>query len=143
MGNGGSSSTASHMVNDINKTASMNMEKKFKVISLTDNVPVVLAWANDVSYDSIFVEQLKGFLSEGDVVIGISGSGNSPNVLKAIEYANSKGNVTIGLTGIGGGKLKGMAKLPLVIEDDSMQRVEDFHLMANHILTHVFKMMKD
>ncbi len=142
MGNGGSASTASHMANDINKAACMHMEKKFRVICLTDNVPAVLAWANDESYDAIFIEQLKGFLNKGDVVIGISGSGNSPNVLRAIEYANSKSNLTIGLTGIGGGKLKDMAKLPLVIEDNSMQRVEDFHLMVNHILTHVFKTMK-
>jgi D-sedoheptulose 7-phosphate isomerase len=78
MGNGGSASTASHMANDMNKTACMNTEKKFRVISLTDNVPVVLAWANDESYDSIFIEQLMGFLNKGDVVIGISGSGNSP-----------------------------------------------------------------
>ncbi len=138
MGNGGSASTASHMANDLNKAACMNKKKKFRVVSLTDNIPIIMAWANDDSYDVVFVEQLKNFLSKGDVVIGISGSGNSANVLKAVEYANANGNLTIGLTGIGGGKLSSIAALTLVIADDSMQRVEDFHLMVMHILTHIF-----
>lgn len=142
MGNGGSASTASHMANDLNKTAIRPGAKRFRAICLNDNVPLMLAWANDESFDVIFVEQLKNFLSEGDIVIGISGSGNSPNVIKAIEYANQSGNMTVGITGMinpNGGKLGSMAKLPIVVPDDLMYRLEDFHLMINHALVYAFK----
>lgn len=138
MGNGGSASTASHMACDLNKTAIRSGKKRFRAVSLSDNIPVMLAWANDDSYGSIFEEQLKNHMSGGDIVIGISGSGNSENVLRAIKYANSKGNLTIGITGMGGGKLAGMAKLSLVIPDDTMYRIEDFHLALNHLLVYTF-----
>ena len=91
MGNGGSGTTASHFVCDINKGSCFEHEKKFKVVCLNDNIPTILAYANDLSYDKIFVEQLKNFLNEGDIVIGISGSGNSENVLHAVSYAKEKG----------------------------------------------------
>ena len=104
MGNGGSASTASHFVCDFNKGMSYKQDKKFKMICLNDNVATMLAYSNDVGYDDVFVEQLKNFLQKGDVVIGISGSGNSKNILKAIEYANSHGAITVGLTGYDGGE---------------------------------------
>ncbi len=102
----------------------------------------MLAWANDDSYDSVFIEQLKNFLSENDLVIGISGSGNSRNIIRAIEYANSHGNMTIGITGAinpRGGMLGKIAKLPVVIPDSNMYRLEDFHLFLNHALVYALK----
>jgi len=94
MGNGGSGSTASHAAADLNKGVSYGREKRFRVMSLNDNMATLTAYANDVSYSDAFVEQLKNFLHPGDLVIGISGSGNSPNILKAIEYANQQGAIT-------------------------------------------------
>ena len=111
MGNGGSGSTASHAASDLNKGVSYGRAKRFRVMSLSDNMATLTAYANDVSYSDVFVEQLKNFLHSGDLVIGISGSGNSPNILKAIEYANQQGAVTVGLCGFSGGKLAGMAQL--------------------------------
>ena len=99
MGNGGSGASASHAAGDLNKGVSYGREKRFRVISLNDNLATLTAYANDVSYVDVFVEQLKNFLRPGDLVIAISGSGNSPNVLKAIEYANQQGAITVGLTG--------------------------------------------
>jgi D-sedoheptulose 7-phosphate isomerase len=137
MGNGGSGSTASHFACDINKGVCFGLEKRFKVICLNDNVPIMLAYANDNSYENIFVEQLKNFLKPDDLVIGISGSGNSENVLKAIDYANKNGAKTIGLTGFNGGKLADMAKVALVTKINDMQKVEDSHLIITHIIMQV------
>jgi D-sedoheptulose 7-phosphate isomerase len=137
MGNGGSASTASHIAGDINKGACLHAKKKFRVMALTDNLPVILAIANDISYDSIFVEQLKNFARPGDVVMGISGSGNSPNVLKAVEYARQLGCVTIGVCGYDGGKLKQMVDACFHVKLNDMQIVEDLHLMLGHILMRV------
>ncbi len=134
MGNGGSGSTASHFACDINKGCCFNAEKKFKVICLNDNVPTMLAYANDLSYEKVFVEQLKNFLGPGDVVIGISGSGNSENVIQAVLYAKENGAKTIGLTGFDGGKLAGTADFPLVASIDDMQKVEDVHMIVVHML---------
>jgi D-sedoheptulose 7-phosphate isomerase len=134
MGNGGSGSTASHFVCDINKGSCSGLEKRFKMICLNDNMPSILAYANDQSYEDIFVEQLKNFLEEGDVVIGISGSGNSRNVLKAIEYAKKKGAVTIGLCGYDGGSLSRMVDISLVTEINDMQKSEDLHMIVVHML---------
>ena len=133
MGNGGSGSTASHAAGDLNKGVSYGREKRFRVISLNDNMATITAYANDVSYNEAFVEQLKNFLHSGDLVIGISGSGNSPSVLKAIEYANQQGAVTVGLCGFGGGKLAGLAQLPVHIPVNDMQKVEDIHMMLFHV----------
>ncbi|MEJ2158536.1 MAG: SIS domain-containing protein, partial [Desulfobacteraceae bacterium] len=99
MGNGGSGSTASHLACDINKGCCIDLEKKFKMICLNDNVPTMLALANDLSYESVFEEQLKNFFNPADLVIGISGSGNSENVLRAIRYAAQNGGRTIGWSG--------------------------------------------
>lgn len=137
-GNGGSASTASHFVCDIVKGASYNRDPRFKVMSLCDNVATLLAYANDVNYDCVFVEQLKNFASAGDVVLGISGSGNSPNVVNAIEYANSIGCETIALTGRDGGKLGPMAKLNLNIAVPHMGRIEDAHMIVSHMVAYYF-----
>jgi len=134
MGNGGSGATASHFVVDINKGTCYGLDKRFKMICLNDNVPSVLAYANDVCYEDIFVEQLKNFLKPGDLVIGISGSGNSENVLRAIEYANKNGAVTFGLTGFNGGKLAKLAQYSIIVPVNDMQKSEDFHLMICHIM---------
>ncbi len=132
-GNGGSGLAASHFVSDIGKSASYDKDKKFKVVCLNDNFSMITAYANDVSYDDVFVEQLKNFLSQGDVVIGISSSGNSKNVLKAIDYANKGGGITIGFTGMNGGKLKNLAKHSINANVHDMQVSEDFHLMIIHL----------
>ena len=134
MGNGGSGSTASHFVCDINKGSCFDLEKKFKVFCLNDNIPTILAYANDLSYDKIFVEQLKNFLNKGDVVIGISGSGNSEKVLQAVSYAKGKGAKTIGLSGFSGGKLAKMADIPFIALINDMQKVEDVHMIVVHML---------
>lgn len=134
MGNGGSAATASHFVCDFNKGISMNRVKKFKMISLCDNIPTMMALANDEGYDSIFIEQLKCFLQPGDLVIGISGSGNSENVIKAIEYANQNGNTTIGLTGYDGGKLKKICQCGIHVNLPDMQITEDIHMVLDHLM---------
>lgn len=134
MGNGGSGSTASHFVCDINKGSCFGLEKKFKVICLNDNMPTILAYANDFSYEKIFVEQLKNYIQPGDLVIGISGSGNSENVLKAVSYAREKGAVTIGLTGFDGGKLAKIVDIPFIVAVNDMQKVEDVHMIVVHML---------
>jgi len=137
-GNGGSALIASQMVCDIVKGASYQHPKRFKMIGLTDAVGTMLAYANDVNYDVIFVEQLKNFAVAGDVLIGISGSGNSPNILRAVEYANSIGCRTIGLTTGAGGQLKDLAQLPLLVPTEHMGRLEDSFFILTHILCYAF-----
>jgi len=139
IGNGGSASTASHFTSDLLKTSITKNKKRFKAFSLSDNVPVVLAWANDSSYDNIFVSQLENFLEKNDVVIGISGSGNSLNVLKAIEYANKNNAKTIALTGKDGGKLASISQLSLIIPSNDMLTIETSHLLICHLLTELFR----
>ncbi len=139
MGNGGSASTASHFVGDLSKGTIVEGFLRFKAVALTDNIPNMLAWGNDSSYDDIFIEQLKNLMNAGDVVIGISGSGNSKNVLKAIEYANSHDAVTIGLCGFDGGKLKDLAQISMVVPSHYMQRVEDIHLLMEHLMTSLIR----
>lgn len=136
-GNGGSGSTASHFSCDMNKGVSYGLRKRFKVLCLNDNVPIILAYANDISYTDIFVEQLKNFINPKDLVIGISGSGNSKNVLKAIRYANKNGAKTIGLSGFDGGKLVKIAQVAFIAPINDMQKVEDIHLMICHIIMQI------
>jgi D-sedoheptulose 7-phosphate isomerase len=143
LGNGGSGSNASHAAADFNKGVSYGREKRFRVMSLNDNQAMLTAYANDVSYADVFVEPLKNFLHPGDVVIGISGSGNSSNVLKAIEYANRQGAITVGLCGFDGGKLAGLAQLPVHIPVNDMQKVEDIHMMLFHVAMQVLCARKD
>jgi len=133
-GNGGSGSTASHLACDINKGVSLGLTKRFKLICLNDNVPTILAYANDVSYEDVFVEQLKNLLNPGDLVIGISGSGNSRNVIKAIRYCNEHGAESVALTGFDGGKLAQLADISLIAPADDMQMVEDIHLIVCHMI---------
>ncbi len=133
MGNGGSGATASHWVCDLNKGCCLHLEKKFRMLCLNDNVASILAYANDLSYEEVFVEQLKNFFEPGDLVIGISGSGNSENVLRAIDWANQHGGVTIGLCGYGGGRLAGAARIPLHVRRHDMQKVEDVHMIIVHM----------
>jgi len=133
-GNGGSSSTASHMANDLNKGAAVPGWPRFRAIALTDNVPLITAWANDTSYDRIFVEQMANFLRPGDVFIAISGSGNSANIVAALRWARKAGAVTVGLTGGDGGQLQGLADVSVVVPADMMEQIEDMHLVIAHAL---------
>jgi D-sedoheptulose 7-phosphate isomerase len=137
MGNGGSGSTASHFACDLNKGVSYGHQKRFRVISLNDNLSTLTAYANDVSYEDVFVEQLRNFLRPGDLVVGISGSGNSLNVLKAITCANSLGAHTVGLCGFDGGKLAAMVKTPVLAPVHDMQKAEDVHMILLHIAMQV------
>jgi D-sedoheptulose 7-phosphate isomerase len=137
-GNGGSASTASHFVCDMVKGASFHRDKRFRIMALTDSLPTITAYANDVCYDCVFLEQLKNFAEPGDVVIAISGSGNSPNVLQAMEYANSIGCRTIALSGRNGGKLGPMAELNLQASNPHMGRIEDVHMIVMHMICYYF-----
>jgi D-sedoheptulose 7-phosphate isomerase len=137
-GNGGSASTASHFATDIVKGASYNRQSRFRILALTDSVPTMTAYGNDVGFDAIFVEQLKNFAQPGDVVMGISGSGNSPNVLRAMEYANSIGCKTIGLTGRDGGRLASMVQLNIQAPVPHMGRIEDAHMIVCHMIGYYF-----
>src|ERR1700682_1207152 len=124
-GNGGSASTASHFTCDIVKGASYNRDTRFRIVALVDSLATLTAYSNDVGYEYIFVEQLKNFAQPGDLVMCISGSGNSPNVVRAMEYANSNGCKTIALTGRDGGKLGPVAQLNLQVPVPHMGRIDD------------------
>ncbi len=137
-GNGGSASTASHFVTDMVKGASFGKEKRFRIQALTDSLATLTAYSNDVSYDAVFVEQLKNFAQPGDILLAISGSGNSPNVLRAVEYANSIGCKTIGLTGRDGGKLGSSSQLSIQVAHPHMGRIEDAHLIVCHMICYRF-----
>ncbi|MAG20134.1 phosphoheptose isomerase [archaeon] len=136
-GNGGSCATASHFAEDLNKCCLIENEKRFRVISLTDNIPLISALANDEGYEFVFSKQLEGLMEEGDVVIGISGSGNSENVLNGIKFGNEKG-ISIGLGGFDGGKLKDLCKECLIVPLNHMGKVEDLHLVIAHMIIYYF-----
>lgn len=139
-GNGGSAALASHMAADLGKAthfpghASLARVKRLKACSVVDNVPMLTAWANDESYERVFAAQIENFIQPGDVAFGISGSGNSPNVLRAFELARSIGATTVGLTGCGGGKMKTLLDCPIVVPSNNMQQVEDAHLVLAHLI---------
>ena len=137
-GNGGSASTASHFVCDMVKGASFNRHKRFRIMALTDSLPTITAYSNDVSYECVFVEQLKNFAEPSDVVMAISGSGNSPNVLRAVEYANSIGCRTIALSGRNGGRLGPLAELNIQASNPHMGRIEDMHMIVMHMICYYF-----
>ncbi|MDP8246984.1 MAG: SIS domain-containing protein [Candidatus Tritonobacter lacicola] len=139
IGNGGSAATASHFACDLGKGTACEGKPRFRVESLADNNSLVTALANDCGYERVFVEQLKGRSREGDVLIAISVSGNSPNVLEAVRYAGSSGLVTIGLVGKDGGSLAGMVDEKIVIGNDHFGIVEDCHLIIEHIVSFFFK----
>jgi D-sedoheptulose 7-phosphate isomerase len=133
-GNGGSGAAASHMVCDFGKNTRQPGKKRLRAICLNDNVPSILAYANDEGYEVIFSEQLQALGQPGDVLIAISGSGNSTNILRAIETAHGLGMKVIGLTGFKGGRMKAVSDICLVVPSDSMEMIEDVHLIINHIL---------
>lgn len=138
LGNGGSAALASHVAVDLGKGCSRGREKRFRVLSLTDNVPWMTALSNDISYEDVFSEQLANYAEKGDVVIAISGSGNSKNVLKALETANKIGCETVGISGFQGGKLKPLVKHHVHVPSDHMGLIEDGQLIVCHILVYGF-----
>ena len=137
-GNGGSASTASHFACDMVKGASFKRDSRFRIMALTDSLPTMTAYSNDVSYDVVFAEQLKNFAKPGDVYMAISGSGNSPNVIQAMEYANQNGCKTLALTGRDGGKLGAAAQLNIQVPVPHMGRIEDAHMIICHMIAYYF-----
>lgn len=137
-GNGGSGSNCSHLCEDLGKCTLLRADydndrkKRLRILSLTDNTPYILAWANDEGFERVFVEQLKNLASPGDLLIAVSGSGNSPNVLRAVEWANRNGVKTFGCTGYDGGKLRKLAHQGLHVPLEDMGVVESIHLTAFH-----------
>jgi D-sedoheptulose 7-phosphate isomerase len=137
-GNGGSASTASHMVCDFGKGTCYELEKKFHFVCLNDNIPTIMAIANDDSYENIFAYQLKDKLTKNDILLAVSGSGNSHNIVKAADYAKEVGAKIIGMTGYNGGKLMKMADYHLHAPIDDMQITEDVHIIFNHLMMKIF-----
>jgi D-sedoheptulose 7-phosphate isomerase len=133
-GNGGSAALASHFACDLAKGTINGSAQRFKALALTDSIPLMTAWANDSHYEDIFSEQLTNFVSQGDVAFAISGSGNSPNVLKALKVARESGAITAGLTGFAGGKMRGLCDACVVIPSENMQLIEDLHVCVSHCL---------
>lgn len=134
-GNGGSAATASHFAADLSKGAISKGKPRIKAFALTDNVPLLSAWANDTAYENVFAEQLENFIEMGDIAIGISGSGNSQNVLNGVKVAKAKGATTIGFIGFDGGKLKHLVDLAIIVPNHNMEQVEDIHLLLEHVIT--------
>jgi Phosphoheptose isomerase len=134
-GNGGSASTASHFASDLAKGAICEGKPRIKAFALTGNIPLLSAWANDTAYENIFAEQLENFIEAGDIAIGISGSGNSQNVLNGVEVAKAKGATTIGFIGFDGGKLEDLVDLAIIVPSYNMEQVEDIHLLLEHVIT--------
>jgi len=143
-GNGGSAATASHFACDLGKGTIDREKRRFRVISLCDQIPMMTAWANDADYTDIFVEQLRNLLNQGDLVIGISSSGNSPNVLKALEYAKQRRANTLALTGFQGGQLKKIVDECLIVPSSVVQIIEDIHLILGHLIcTRILSTLKE
>jgi D-sedoheptulose 7-phosphate isomerase len=140
-GNGGSAALASHFACDLGKGTVVpeNGHKRFRVMALTDNIPLMTAWANDTCYDQIFAQQLKNFIAPGDVAFAISGSGNSPSVLRGLEVARSHSARTLGLTGFEGGRMRGLCDICMIIPSTNMQIIEDFHLSVTHAIFTVIR----
>ncbi len=134
-GNGGSAATATHFACDLSKGGIVVGKPRIKAISLCDNLSILTAWGNDTAYEHIFAEPMENLIEPGDVAIGISGSGNSPNVLNAVKLAREKGATTIGFGGFDGGKLKDLVDIPLVASNHCMEQVEDIHLLLGHVIT--------
>ena len=136
-GNGGSAALATHLACDLGKGTiiGQNGHKRFRVLALTNNVPLITAWANDVCYEEIFAQQLRNFVVPGDLALAISGSGNSPNILRGLELARESGARTLGLTGFKGGKMKALCDVCVILPSDNMQIIEDFHLSVTHAIS--------
>lgn len=137
-GNGGSQATAAHFVCDMVKGASFGQDTRFRILALNESMPTVTAYSNDVGYHDAIVEQLKNFAQPGDLYMAISGSGNSPNVIRAMEYANSIGCRTLALTGCDGGKLGAAAALNIHVREPHMGRIEDAHHVICHMICYSF-----
>lgn len=137
-GNGGSSATASHMVCDFNKGTCYDLDKKFKFVCLNDNIPVMMALANDTSFEDVFYYQLLDRIQKNDYVLAISGSGNSHNIIKAVTYAKGLGCKIIGMTGYDGGKLAKLSDYQLHVSADDMQITEDLHMGFDHMIMQIF-----
>jgi D-sedoheptulose 7-phosphate isomerase len=135
IGNGGSAATASHMMNDLNKCTVVDGMPRFRAIALTDNVPLMTAVGNDLAYSEVFVEPLKNLLQSGDLLLAMSASGNSPNILKAVDHAKDLGVRVIGFCGQPGGRLAQLADLKVIIPSDRIGHQEDGHLILNHVIT--------
>jgi len=131
-GNGGSAALASHFACDLGKGTTNGSDKRFKALALTDSVPLMTAWANDSKYEDIFAQQLANFVREDDVAFAISGSGNSPNVLRALESAHAANAITVGLTGFQGGKMKDLCDVCMIVPSENMQIIEDLHACVAH-----------
>lgn len=143
-GNGGSAAHAMHFAGDLGKNVTADELGRFNVISLCDNITVFTAYSNDIGYDVVFSEQLKNFnLTKGDCLLAISSSGNSPNIIKACEYAKAKGAYILGLCGFDGGELKKMADYYLHINSNEYEKVEDLHMIVLHIIVSYFKNNKN
>ena len=134
LGNGGSSLTALHFITDWNKSVFSSSKRPFRGRSLVDNIGLIMAYGNDISFEDLFAEQLRNILQPGDVVIAISGSGNSENVIRAVDYANAHGAVTLGLCGYDGGRLKASAQHSVWAKVNDMQLCEDLHFVFGHIV---------
>jgi len=134
LGNGGSASTASHFVCDLGKNTRRADWPNFRVFGLTDNMPIFSAYANDEGYENVFALQLASYVRSNDIVIGISTSGNSPNVINAIELAREMGAKTVGLTGFDGGRLRSLVDFEIHVNSDCIEYVEDIHLMLEHLI---------
>ena len=135
MGNGGSAATASHFALDLAKNTIMPGAPRLKAISLTDHVPLITAWSNDTAYEHVFAEQLANMIEPGDVAIGISTSGNSPNVINALHFTKQSGGVTIGLLGAEGGKIKDIVDAYILAPGRNIEQEEDAHMILAHIIT--------
>ena len=133
-GNGGSAATASHVTGDFLKGVSYQLDKRFRVLCLSDNIPGMMAISNDLTYEEIFIEQLKAYMHKNDVVIGISGSGNSANVVKAMQYAKGQGAITVAMCGFKGGKIKDLADLVILAPVQDMEVTEDVHIIVFHAI---------
>ncbi|MEI7643963.1 MAG: SIS domain-containing protein [Chloroflexales bacterium] len=133
-GNGGSAATASHFACDLAKWTIHPRARRVRALALTDNIPIMTAWSNDQSYASVFVEQMISHYRPGDMIVAISGSGNSPNILEAVDWANQVGAITVGITGFDGGRLYQIAQVPMRVENYCMPQVEDAHSMICHAL---------
>ncbi len=142
-GNGGCGSTASHFACDLGKGTIQPNRPRFKVISLVDMMPTLTAYSNDVGYDSVFAEPLISLAERGDLAIGFSGSGNSPNVLRAMEAATKRGIATIGFSGFAGGKLKDLVEQHINVPSNLMGQIEDVHLALTHAMCEMLKLHHD
>jgi D-sedoheptulose 7-phosphate isomerase len=143
IGNGGSAATASHMACDLGKNTIAPNRPRFRIISLNDNIPLMSALANDVGYDRVFSEQLTNLVRPGDVLVSISGSGNSPNILRAMEYARSRAATNIALLGFDGGKAAALADEYVLVPVHDYGIVEDIHMILDHVLTEYFRSRLD